>query len=216
MDEIVSYLNNYKLKKEIKLLLNNLNPYFSQKQNLSEVFLELYRSDLLSAEHYLYMQTKLLLKRFCIWGEKSIEKHNISIAVYFYDQQQQTIWIGGAPSVPEAFVEYSNGLHVGSDIAPGEESPLYTNTLFKISNVATSTNMIVLNHQQELLISGIMSFCCLPIIHNLCQIGHVTLYSPEPMDWNELDLLSISNSIQHLQASLFDAKEHFIQIANDQ
>jgi hypothetical protein len=216
MDEIVSYLKNYKLKKEIKVLLNDLNPYFSQKQNLSEVFLELFRCDMLSAEHYIYMQTKLLLKRFCILGENSIEKHNISLAVYFYDQQQQTIWVGGAPRVPEELVEYSNGLHVGSDIAPGEDSPLYTNTLFNISNVATSTNMIVLNHQHELLINGIMSFCCLPIIHNLCQIGHVTLYSPEPMNWNELDLLSISNRIQHLQANLFDAKEHFIQIVNYQ
>jgi len=216
MDSIVRVLKDFKLNKEIRMLVNNLNPRLNGNLNLSDVFLELYREDMIDAEHYIYLHTKLLLNRYCVIGEKLMEKHNIMVGVYLYDQQHQKAWVGGAPHIPQGYLEYSNGLSLAQDIAPGNEIPIYIRNIIAIDNVKTSKNSIALNHQDGLLSNGLLSFCCIPILHKTSNIGHIILLTSDPFDWRKLDTSGIFSSAQFLEEKLLDNKERFIRIASNQ
>lgn len=95
MKEIVTSLRKVKLQKDIQNLLKQYNLNLIKNSNMSTIFMELYRQDIIDREHYMYLEMKKIIKQFCISSESISTKHRCMLGDYLYEQDNQRLWVGG-------------------------------------------------------------------------------------------------------------------------
>ncbi|HZG55675.1 GAF domain-containing protein [Paenibacillus sp.] len=212
MQTIIASLRHHRLTKETRRLLGMTGAINSQDADISNHLLRLYREELIGAEQYIYIETKLLLNRFCLAAERLFPARDVSMGVYFYDAPAKRLWSGGGPNVPPGYTEYANGLSAIPDIVLGD-TPVYVNGVLPIDDVDSSEHVVALNHRRELLRSGISSFCAVPLTHEGNIIGHANLYSHRPKVWSPHEIMLIKHQARGIESKLLQAKARFIQAA---
>ncbi|WP_309122393.1 GAF domain-containing protein [Paenibacillus sp.] len=212
MDRVITSLRTFKLTKDIRRALETLDRRLPQESDVSNHFLKLYREEWIGPEQYIYMDTKLLLNRFCLSTERLFSERDVTIGVYFFDSAEKRLWVGADPSVPKHFSEYANGLFVIGDIVDGE-TPEYVKRVVPIGDVDRSEHLISLNHRKDLLKADLRSFCTVPLLHNGRVIGHMNLFSRQPKAWSSEEILLIRRQATSIERRLMDVRDRFVQAA---
>ena len=212
MQSIIASLRSHRLTKETRSLLEKTGTLNPRDADISNHFLRLYREERIGAEQYIYIETRLLLNRFCLATERLFPDRDVSIGVYFYDAPQKRLWVGAGPSVPSEYAEYVNGLSTVPDIVHGD-TPVYVNGVLPIADIDSSEHFVTLNHRRDLLRSDIRAFCSVPLTHGGNIIGHTSCYSSRPKEWNAQEIMLIKNQTRNVESRLLEAKARFIQAA---
>ncbi|TLS48563.1 hypothetical protein FE782_30085 [Paenibacillus antri] len=212
MDRMITSLRTFKLTKDIRRALATLDRRLLQESNVSNHLLKLYREEWIGPEQYIYMETKLLLNRFCLATERLFPERDVTMGVYFFDSAEKRLWVGADPSVPKHYSEYANGLSVIGDIVDGE-TPEYVKRVVPIRDVDSSEHLVSLNHRNDLLKADLRSFCTVPLLHNGRIIGHANLFSRQPKAWSLEESLLIRRQATSIESRLLDARDRFVQAA---
>jgi len=213
MDRIVTSLKTYQLSKDVRQAVMGLNRRLAGQKNVSELLQQLYREEMIGSEHYIYMETKLRLNRICAMTERQFGGKDICLGIYLFDQQEQRLWVGADPNVPNHYREYANGLCVAADINGDDGIPEYARRIVSIPDVDASEHFISLNHRRDLLKSNLRAFCTTPLVIGDKVIGNANLYSPRPKQWTADDHQLLRRQVANIEHRLLEVKERFIQAA---
>ncbi len=212
MDRFVTSLRSFKLTKEIRRLLATMERQLPKDANVSNHLLELYREEWIGPEQYIYMETRMLLNRFCLATERLFPSEDVTMGVYFFDASSKRLWNGAGPNVPGSYTEYANGLSAIPDIL-SDDAPEYVKTVLPIDDVDSSEHFVSLNHRRDLLRADIRAFCSVPLLHEHRVIGHVNLYSPRPRAWSMEESLLIRRQATGIEKRLLEVRDRFVQAA---
>jgi len=213
MEPFVTSLRTYQLTKDVKRALREMDARLGAQSDLSGALLALYRQELIGAEHYVYLETRLLLNRFC----RSVERlmgEGVLTGLYFYDQAEARMWIGAAPSLPPAYNEYAQGLSAVPDAIRGD-LPVYAREVVNIGDVRSSDHIVAVNHADALLGCGLRSICILPLAQNDRVVGFSTMYSKERRNWRRNDLNLLRSSVARVERLLSEVQDRFIRASVD-
>jgi GAF domain-containing protein len=175
--------------------------------------IDLYRQERIGAEHYWFMETKLALNRLCLSAEGLFPYRDVAVGVYFYERDRQRLWLGAAPHVPEHYNEYSQGLSVQADVKLGE-TPDYVQRFLSIPDVRRSEHIVADNHRRDLLKAKLLSFFCVPIVHEGQPIGHANFFAYRPRRWSFREGLLFQHRLSAFERRLAESKERFIRVTN--
>ncbi|HZG85145.1 GAF domain-containing protein [Paenibacillus sp.] len=104
MQEIVTYMKKYSLNKEVKRLLSVVNPLLARKETNIRVHLEALKDCVITEDEFRTIEAKIQLGRLCLDLEKLIPKTRVTLL--FYDQEENRIYHGAAPSIPVEFFDF--------------------------------------------------------------------------------------------------------------
>lgn len=212
MERIITSLRTVKLTKDIRRALVTMERRDPKEANLSNHLLELYREEWIGAEQYIYMETRLLLNRFCLATERLFPDSDVTMGVYFFDAGTKRLWVGAGPNAPASYNEYANGLSAIPDIV-SDGTPEYTKTVLPVNDVDSCEHFVSLNHRRDLLKAGIRAFCSVPLVHDGRVIGHVNMYSARPKVWSPAESRLIESQAAGVERRLLDVKERFVRAA---
>ncbi|ALC91258.1 hypothetical protein AM500_16760 [Bacillus sp. FJAT-18017] len=204
MEKITQSLQNYKLTKEVRNLIKNMEPYLRTKNDLSLLFKNLYLHELIGESEYIAFQTKFMLNDFTGIMERKFK--DLSCGIYLYDEKDQKLWNGATSTINPAYNEYTNGLKVSNDIAEGDDLPLYIKNSIAIPNLDRGEDIISLNHKKDLIKSGYNAFCLVPLEHNGIRIGHTALLSKRVRDFTMKEITLVSEYNTLIEGKLAEIK----------
>jgi hypothetical protein len=208
MEKITHSLQNFRLTKDIKKLLHQINPLLKDEKDLSVIFTKLYQQDLIGEQEFLAIQTKFMLNKFTEIMERNFT--DLTCGIYLYEEKEKTLWNGASPSVASAYNEYTNGLVVKDDIVQGDEIPVYVKGSIAIPDLEKGEDLTSLNHKKDLLKSGYKSICLIPLEHNGHTIGHTTMFSKEIRTYTTEEMNAFAEYNKLIEGKLMEIKNLLI------
>jgi uncharacterized membrane protein YfhO len=175
MKEVVQSLQKYSLTKDIRNTLRTINPLIRSNNDLSTILLRLYEEDIIGENEYLAIETKMMLKQFCLLLERKYK--DLICGVYLHDENKNTLWNASTPNIPAGYNEYTNGMSTKLDIEDGDIVPVYVKDSLAVKDVERAEDITSLNHKRGLLENGLQSFCCSPLHYKGSMIGHTVAFS---------------------------------------
>ncbi|MCA1029568.1 hypothetical protein LCL95_00820 [Bacillus timonensis] len=209
MDKIISSIKKFRLTKDIKDAISTINPSI-KSNDLSALMHQLYREELIGEVEYLTIETKVLLNRFCLLMEQKFS--DLYCGVYLYDEQENKIWNGAVPHLPEGYNEYSNGCSVENDIVEGEEIPVSIQDILAVSDVERAEDITSLNHKKDILKHGLHAFCTSPLSYSGQSLGHTVMFSKQKRPFTNDELIQFSLYNRFIEEQLFKRKEQLLDV----
>ncbi|WEG10970.1 hypothetical protein PU629_12360 [Pullulanibacillus sp. KACC 23026] len=209
MDKIVTSLREFKLTNDIKNMISSIDPA-NKSTDLSAVLRGYYDKDLIGESEYLALETKIVLKRFCLLMEQKF--NGLMHGVYLYDHKTNKVWNASVPNIPTGYNEYSNGASVEEDIQIGEHVPEQMKSILAVPDVDRAEDLTSLNHKKDLMKNGIYAYCSAPLSCNGSVIGHTAMFSKMKRDFSDKDLVQYNMCNQLIVENLLLKKEQLIRV----
>lgn len=209
MNEIVTSLKKFKLTHDIKKIISSIDPA-NKSNNISAVLRKYYSEDLIGETEYLTLETKILLTRFCLLLERKYP--DLMCGVYLYDMEDNKMWNGAVPNIPNGYSDYSNGVSVEDDIQTGEIIPAQMKTVLAVHDIEKAEDLTSLNHKSDLIKNGIYAYCATPLTYNGSLIGHTALFSDHKRKFSNKELVQYTLYNRLIEENLVQRKDQLLRV----
>lgn len=210
MDKIIHSLKSFRYTKEISKILSRIEPTMKNTLDLSEIFKELYKNDMISEADFVAMETKMMLHRCTRLLEHHVK--GIDCGIYLFDEKEQKLWNASISKVSQHYNDYSQGLSTVNDIQDGDDIPVYGKEIVAISNVEKGEDIVSLNHKTDLLKAGYKAVCCIPIQYNDKMVGHTVVFSENIREFTIHEINMFSKGNEMIEEQLARVKSHLLSV----
>lgn len=210
MDKIIHSLKSFRYTKEIREILSEIEPTMKDKLDLSEIFKQLYKNNIISEVDLMAMETKMMLNRCTNILEHRIK--GIDCGIYLFDEKDQNLWNGSTSNVAQHYNEYSHGLSAINDIQDGDKIPVYGKKVIAVSNVEKGEDIVSLNHKRDLLKAGYQALCCIPIQYNDKMVGHTVVFSKDVREFTIHEINMFKRGNEMIEEQLARVKSHLLSV----